>query len=61
MDVFSWETRAAKAAYDAYKDYTGGKSAITGDPLPEFKDLPATIYNAWHAAAKAAIAAADKD
>ena len=53
MDVGKEHTMAAKAAYDAYKISTGGKSAITGDPLPDFFDLPANVYNAWHSAAQA--------
>ena len=59
MNVPQWQTEAAKSAYDAYKAYTGGKSAVTGDPLPEFHQLPAKIYNAWHAASLAAVKVSD--
>jgi len=55
VNVPIWQTRAAKAAYDAYKTHTGGRSAVTGAVLPNFDDLPPPVYNAWHAAAKAAV------
>ena len=44
----------AKAAYEAYCGYTGGKSLVTGDPLPDWIYLPSEIKNAWHTAVKAA-------
>lgn len=40
-------------AYDAYKTATGGRSLVSGDPLPEFAQLPAPIRAAWEAAAEA--------
>lgn len=46
---------AAKKGYEAYSRYTGGRSAVTGDKLPEWRDLPGSIANAWFAAADAII------
>lgn len=48
------EMTAARKAYEAYCDYTGGKSLVTGDKLPMWSELKSEIRNAWHAAAKAA-------
>lgn len=44
-------------AYDAYKAQTGGKSLITGDPLPEFEALRIEIRDAWWEAAEAVVRA----
>ncbi len=38
-----------KIGYDAYCKQTGGKSLISGDPLPEFKALKPAIQDAWAA------------
>lgn len=43
----------AQKAYEAYCHHTGWKSAVTGDPLPQWTDLRGGITNAWFAAAKA--------
>jgi hypothetical protein len=43
--------RAAQRGYESYCKYTGGKSAVTGDLLPLWDDLPGNIVNAWFAAA----------
>lgn len=43
----------AEAGYNAYRESTGGVSAITGDPLPDLKDTPASVQRAWRAAAGA--------
>jgi len=40
-------------AYDAYCKDAGGKSLVSGDPLPEFKRLPKAIQHAWIEAAVA--------
>lgn len=48
------EYELGKVAYDAYCETTGGKSAITGLVLPEFKVTSELIQQAWVAAAKAA-------
>ncbi len=42
-----------EVAYNAYREAAGGRSLATGDPLPDFEDLPATIRRAWQAAADA--------
>ena len=39
-----------RVAYDAYRDAAGGRSLVTGDPLPSFDELPAQIRAAWEAA-----------
>lgn len=39
-----------KAGYDAYCKQTGGKSLVTGDPLPPFEALKPSIKDAWAAA-----------
>jgi len=43
----------AQSGYEAYCNYTGWKSVITGDPLPQWSQLPGGVVNAWFAAAKA--------
>lgn len=43
----------ARAGYEGYKRATGGRSAVTGDPLPEWDALPDGVQNAWFAAAEA--------
>ena len=43
---------AAMKGYAAYAKYTGGKSAVSGEPLPNWFELPAAVKNAWFAAAK---------
>ncbi len=42
-------------AYAAYRDYTGGKSLVSGQPIPEWADLPTVIQSAWNAAGEAVI------
>lgn len=43
----------AKLAYEAYRDSAGGKSLISGEPLPDFDDLRFEIQQAWADAADA--------
>lgn len=43
--------RAAQKGYESYCDYTGWKSAVTGDTLPPWENLPGAVKNAWFAAA----------
>ena len=45
--------RLAEVGYNAYRDSAGGKSIITGDPLPDFSKLRPDISAGWVAAAKA--------
>lgn len=42
-----------RIAYLAYCRSTGGKSAVTGDPLPSWEDQRPEIRTAWRAAADA--------
>lgn len=46
----------ARHLYERYSEHTGGKSVVTGDPLPDWMDLGTKIQEAWAAAARAAIA-----
>lgn len=43
----------AQTAYEAYSAYTGGRSAVTGDKLPDWLNLPGGVKNAWFAAVSA--------
>lgn len=43
----------AKIAYDAYVKAAGGKSLVSGEPLPAFEDLPQEIQWAWDASSQA--------
>ena len=44
-------------AYEGYCGETGGKSLISGSPLPPFERLAEPIQDAWEAAARALLAA----
>ena len=44
---------SGRTAYEAYRNHTGGKSLATGDPIPQWDQLPITIQEAWEAAAAA--------
>lgn len=49
-DLIDFQT-LGKAAYDAYRKQSGGRSLISGQPIPDFGVLPDRIQNAWvHAA-----------
>jgi hypothetical protein len=43
-----------KIAYEAYRKDSGGKSLISGQPIPAFDILPEAIQHAWSEAAHAA-------
>jgi hypothetical protein len=45
----------AQAAYEAYRQTVGGRSAITGDELPTWAQQRPDIREAWRAAADAVI------
>jgi hypothetical protein len=45
--------RAARAGYEAYAKRSGWKSLVTGDPLPQWRDLGGPIANGWYEAAVA--------
>lgn len=47
--------RLAQKGYEGYCAYTGWKSAVTGDKLPPWIDLPGAVVNAWFAATKAIV------
>ena len=34
-------------AYEAYVDYSGGKSLVSGEPLPEWRQVALNIRQAW--------------
>lgn len=43
--------KMAKVGYESYAAYTGNKSAVTGDDLPTWEELPGAVCNAWFASA----------
>lgn len=47
----------AKVAYEAYCRSTGGRSAVTGEPLPAWEDVTREVRDAWDAASQAVAAA----
>ena len=40
-------------AYEAYRRESGSVSLVSGDPIPEWDELPAAIRSAWSEAAQA--------
>lgn len=40
--------------YDAYRKAVGGKSAVTGDLLPELERCPSLVIQGWIAVAREA-------
>ena len=46
-----------KIAYMAYRECSGGKSLISGQPIPIWEELPLEIQRAWNAAADAVLLA----
>ena len=44
--------KMAKAGYEGYCQYTRWKSAVTGDTLPPWEELPGNVKNAWFSAAE---------
>jgi hypothetical protein len=48
---------AGKAAYEAYREQSGGFSPRTGRPLPPWEALPEAVQAAWRAGGMAAKAA----
>ena len=45
----------ARVGYESYCAYTGWKSAVTGDNLPKWNELPAGVINAWFASTEGVI------
>jgi hypothetical protein len=43
----------ARAAYEAYRMQTGGRSLASGDDLPAWEALDSKYHDAWIAAARA--------
>lgn len=48
------DAEAGKAAYVAYRKHVGGRSPVSGDKLPRWKDMSDMIQGGWTAAAYAA-------
>jgi hypothetical protein len=46
-------TAFGKANYERYRDFNHGVSAVTGEPLPEWDDMPLHIKSGWSAGAEA--------
>lgn len=44
-----------QVGYDAYVNFAGGKSLITGQPLPKWDELPGDVKSAWEAAGGAIV------
>jgi len=44
--------KMAQVGYESYAAYTGNKSAVTGDNLPTWDQLPGAVKNAWFASAE---------
>lgn len=42
-----------KVAYEAYCERTGGRSAVTGERLPEWEQVQPVVQDAWDAAGRA--------
>ena len=42
-------------AYEAYRKFSGGKSLVSWQDIPEFAALSVAIRNAWEAAADAVV------
>lgn len=50
-------TSLGEVGYEAYRAKTGGKSLVSGQPIPAFAELPEAIRAAWEAAGNAVAAA----
>ena len=46
-------TAFGKASYERYREFNHGVSAVTGEPLPEWDDMPVHIQSGWDASAEA--------
>lgn len=44
--------KMAQVGYESYAAHTGNKSAVTGDTLPTWRELPGAVKNAWFASAE---------
>lgn len=43
--------KLAQRLYNAYRDHTGGKSAVNGVPIPRWEDQRPQVQEAWLAVA----------
>ena len=50
-----------EAAYNGYKESTGGKSLISSDELPEWAELAEEVKTAWNEAAESVILATEDE
>ena len=53
-------TSNGQTAYEAYREYSDGKSMVSGAPLPTWAGQDERICDAWEAAAEAVLAAQPK-
>ena len=44
-----------KTAYEAYRQWAGGKSLVSRQPIPPWEGLSADIRDAWEMSAKAVV------
>jgi len=51
------EKTLGQIGYEAYRGFTGGKSLVSGQPIPEFEKLSTPIQEAWEKAGQAVAAA----
>ena len=47
--------RIARVGYESYAAHSGNRSAVTGQDLPTWEQLPGSVVNAWFAAAEGII------
>jgi hypothetical protein len=47
--------RVAQAGYEGYCQYTGNKSLITGEDMPEWDKVPNIVKDAWYSVADSII------
>ena len=55
MDKANEGPNAGRAAYEAYRVAVGGKSVVSGAPLPEWEGLDDLTRTGWLAAGNAAV------
>lgn len=54
-DLATWPVEPAQAAYQAYSEGAGGRSLVSGQPLPTWQDVKPEVKEAWRAAAAALV------
>jgi hypothetical protein len=55
MSELGLPTGYGQVAYEGYRVHSGGKSLVSGAPIPEWHELGEEIRAAWDASAKAVI------